>query len=116
MEVLDVVVAKVDAVQQYLAFGRIVESSYQLYDRRFPLAVLADQGHPFSAAQLKVQAVENQPRAPGIVKRNISKLKSVYHRPRHRKRIRLGPDGGLHCEEGQQVREEQCLVGDPRER
>src|SRR5277367_3293869 len=106
MQIFQVILPKIDAVEQNLPFRGIVETRNQLYDSGLALAVFANQRHPLSAAQLKVQLVEDQTRAARIVKRNVTKLESKLHRPRRGKRIRLRTDSGFHFEERHQVGEE----------
>ena len=76
MQVFEIVFAQVDAVEQDLAFGRIVEARDQLDDRRLALAVFADQRHALSGAQREIEVLEDPPRRPGIGKRNVAKFEA----------------------------------------
>ena len=114
IQVFQTILFQVHPVEQHLAFGGIVKPRDQLDDRGLALTVLADQRNPLPGMKMEVQPIQHQPRASRIAKRNIAKFKSANDRPRRRKRIRLGPDGGLHVEEGQQVGQEKSLVRDAR--
>jgi hypothetical protein len=48
MQIGQIVFAEVDAIEQNLTFGWIVETRDQLDDGGFPLAVLTNQSHAFS--------------------------------------------------------------------
>ena len=50
VQVVQIVFAQVDAIEQNLAFGRIVEPGNELDDRGLALAVFANQGHALARA------------------------------------------------------------------
>src|ERR1039457_1340123 len=77
MEIFQVVFPKIDAIEQDLSFCRVVKPGNQLYEGGFALPVFANQRHTLSWTQLKVQVVENQACASGIVEGDIPKLKST---------------------------------------
>src|SRR5207248_1083213 len=103
--------AQVHSVEQDLTFGGIVEPGNQLDNGGFALAVLADQSDPLTGTKLEVEAIEHQARAAGIAEGNVAELEAAHDRARSRQGIRLGANGWLHVEEGQQVGEEQSLIG-----
>ena len=59
MQILQVVLAKIDAVEQDLPSRGVVEPRHQLHDCGFALAVFADQRQTLSRPQLKINLVEN---------------------------------------------------------
>src|SRR5205085_230028 len=111
IQVFQVVLAQVHAVEQDLTFRWIVEPGNELDDGGLALAVLTDQGHPLTGTKLEVQAIKHQARAAGIAEGNIAELEAAHDGARSRQGIRLGANGWLHVEEGQQVGEEQSLIG-----
>src|SRR5437660_2953039 len=54
IQVLQIVLAQVDSIQQNLAFGRIVKARQQLHDRRLALTILADQRHALSRPEMEI--------------------------------------------------------------
>ncbi len=116
IKVFEIVFAQTDAIQQDLAFHRIVEASHQLDDRRLAFAIFTDERDPLAGTQMKIQSLQNQARSPRIVKRNIAKLESLLDRARHGQCVGLGFDGRTHFEECDEIGEEQSLIGDGGER
>ena len=57
IQILQVVLAEVDSIQQHLSLNRIVEPGQQLHDCRLSLAVFADQGDTLARPQAEVQSV-----------------------------------------------------------
>src|SRR5208282_4527680 len=115
MQVLEVILAQVDAIQQDLTFCRIIQTGNQFHDGRFALAIFADQSEAFVGMQLKINAIEYPARVSGVTERNISELDSPYDWPGRRQGIGFGLDRRLHFEKRQQVCKEQCLVADAGE-
>ena len=112
IQVLQVVLAKVHAVEQDLSLGRVIEPRNQLHNRGLALPVFADHGHAFAGMQAEVQPLENHAAGTRITKRHVAELEPLLDGPRRGQRVGLGSDRRLHLEEGQQVGEEQGLVGD----
>ena len=106
MKIFQIVVAKVDAIQQNLSFGRVVEPGDQFDDGRLALSVLADQREPLFGMQLEIDLVQNSTRVSRITERNIPEFNSAHDRPRRRQGVGLGLDGRFHFEECQQICEE----------
>src|ERR1700744_3959830 len=110
VQVFQTVFAQVDAVEQDLSFGGIVEAGDQLDDGGLALSILADQGDPLANVQGEIEVLQDAPRAAGIGKRDVAKLKSLANGTGRRQRIWLAADGGLHLEKCQQVGKKQGLV------
>ena len=60
VEIFEVVLPKVDAVEQNLSFGRVVETRDQLDDGRLPLAVFADECDSFARGESEVEVFQEQ--------------------------------------------------------
>src|SRR5262249_22964049 len=107
IKALEVVLAKVDAVEQNLSLGGVVQSCDEFYDGSFALPVFADQRYPFPAIKMEVQAVQYQAIGPRVDKRYMAKFETFFNWPRYRKRIGLRLNGWLHLKERQKICEEQ---------
>ena len=59
MQIFQIVLAKVDSIQQDLPFGRIVKPGNQFDDRRLALSVFTNQGQPLVGMQLEINLVQN---------------------------------------------------------
>src|SRR5579864_6154299 len=68
IKIFEVILAQVDAIEQDLAFGGIVQASDQFDNGGLALAVFADEGHAFAGANMEVQSIENEARASRIGK------------------------------------------------
>src|SRR6516164_1048078 len=60
-EILKVVLAKIDAIEQDGPFGGIVKPCQELDDRGLSLPVLADQRDALAGLQTKIEAIQNDP-------------------------------------------------------
>src|SRR5580700_8355641 len=60
VEVLEVVLSKIDTIQQHLPFDGIVKAGEQLDDGCFALTIFSDQCDPLARVKLKVQSIQNQ--------------------------------------------------------
>ncbi len=107
----EVVFAKVDAVEQDLAFGRIVEAGNELDDGSLSLAVFADQRDALAGTESEVEVAEDAPLRAGIVEGDVAKFEAAHDGLGSGKSVHLRFDARLHFKEGQQVGEEQGLVG-----
>src|SRR5580692_35742 len=67
MQIFEIVFSQVDAIEQNLPLGRVIEACNQLDDGRLPLPIFANQRQSLRWTQLKVYAVQNQPRIPWIL-------------------------------------------------
>src|ERR1700675_4174369 len=103
MQVFQVVLAKIDTIQQNLSFCRIVEAGNQLHDGGFALTIFANQREPFAEKKLKINIVENPPRVSRIAEGDVSEFHPTNNRPGCRQRIWLGLNGRLHFEECKQI-------------
>ena len=77
MQIVEVVFAQVDAVEQDLAFGGIVEARDQLDDGGFALAVFADQGDALAGPSVKLKLLEDAPVGPGIGEGDIAEFEAA---------------------------------------
>src|SRR5216684_1977869 len=77
MQILQVVLAKIDSIEQDLPLSGIVQPGHQLYDGGLALAILANQRQPLRGMQLKINAIENQSGISGIAERDVAKLDSL---------------------------------------
>ncbi len=89
VQIGQVVFAQVDAIEQNLAFGRIVEARDQLDDGGLSLAVLADQSHALSGAEREIEIAENAPVRAWIGERDVAKFKAAHDRARRGQAVRL---------------------------
>src|SRR5438477_3606606 len=115
IEIVEVILPKVNSIEQNLTLYRIVQTSHKLDNRGFTLPIFANQGNAFRRTQLQIEVFQNQTRASGITERHIAEFESSPDRPWRRQRIRLGLDCGLHLKEGQQIGKKKSLVGDAGE-
>src|SRR5258708_196258 len=115
MQILQVVLAKIDSIEQDLPLSGIVQPGHQLDDGGLALAIFANQGQPLRGMQLKINAIENQSGISGIAERDVAKLDSLHDGSRRRQCVRLGANGCLHFKEGQQIGEKQRLVTNGRQ-
>lgn len=60
VEVFQVVLTKIDSIQQHLPLDGIVKPGEQLDDSCFPFAIFSDQRDSLARVQMKVQSVQNQ--------------------------------------------------------
>src|SRR5689334_19032479 len=60
IEIVQVVFAKVDSIEQDLSFDRIVEPGQEFDDRRLALAVFANKCDALSGPQNEIQAIEDE--------------------------------------------------------
>ena len=63
-QVVEVVLAQVDAVEQDAAAGRVVEPRQQFHERGLSGAVLADQGHVLARSSRKLTSCSTGVRRP----------------------------------------------------
>ena len=93
----------------------IVEPGDQLDDGGLALAVFADQRDPLAGRESEVEVAQDPARGAGIGEGDIAKLKAAADRTA----VSGAPSGldstrGFHLEEGQQIGEEERLVGNAR--
>ena len=112
MQIFQIVVAKIDSIQQNLAFGGVVEAGDQFYDRRLALSVFANQGQPFIGMEGEINLVQHATRISRITERNVPEFHSANNWPGRGQGIGLGLDCRLHFKKSQQVGKEQCLITD----
>src|SRR5258708_9197632 len=115
MQILQVVLAKIDSIEQDLSIRGIVQPGHQLDDSGLALAIFANQRQPLRGMQLKINAIENQSGISGVAERDVAKLDSLHDGSRRRQCVRLGANGWLHFKEGQQIGEKQRLVTNGRQ-
>src|SRR5580704_18830330 len=113
---VQVIIAKIDAIQENFAFRWVIEPGEKLGERRFSLPVFPDQRNPLVWLDHEINAAQNRLGIPGIREGNISKLDSAPNRPRRQNRSRPRSNSWLHSEEVQQVSHEQSLVRNAGER
>src|SRR4029077_8861648 len=68
VEVVQVVFAQVDSIEQNLSFHRVIKTGQEFGHRRLSLTVFADQSYTLSRPQNEIQAVENEAGASRIAK------------------------------------------------
>src|SRR5664279_1645096 len=107
----EIVFAKVDSVKQNLALAWIVEAGNEFDDRGLALTIFTDQGDPFSGAKREIEVTEDATAGSGIGKGDISELKAMRYRVRRQDTAGLGFDPRFHLEEGNEVGEEEGLIG-----
>src|SRR3954471_12504050 len=108
----EIVVAKIAAVEEDPALGRIVQPTQELHERRLPGAVQSDEGDALARPQLEVDVPNGPPLAPGIREADVLEDEALRDWSRHRRRTRSRGDRRLHLEEGEEVLEVQRLLGD----
>src|SRR5579875_216776 len=115
-QILQVVLANINAIEKNLAGGCLVQPGQELHDGGFALAIFSDQSDPFRRANREVDVLQNQPRVARVSERYVTELQSSLDGARHGQCVRLGNDPGFHLEELEQIRHEQSLIGDAGER
>ena len=88
VQILDVVLAQVDAVEQDTARRRVVQTRDQLHQRGLALPVLTDEGNALAAGDAEVEVVEDRPRVARVLERDVLEHEAVANRPRRRYRVR----------------------------
>src|SRR5579862_2355037 len=88
MEILDLVVAQVNAIQENTARCGIVQACEKFDQCRFSLAIFSDERHTFPLLQAKVELIENLVAGAGIGEGHITKLKAVANGARGGQGIR----------------------------
>src|ERR1700744_4100134 len=78
---VQVIIAKIDAIEENFAFGRIVEPSEKLGERRFSLAVFSHERNPLVRLDHQVDASQYRLGISRVRERDISKLDSAPNRP-----------------------------------
>src|SRR5258708_9174127 len=114
VKILQVILSKIHAIQQNLAFDWVVESRHELHERGLAFAVFADQRNPLSSTEMQVQSVDHHPGSARIVEGNIAEFKSPQDGARGRQSAGLRTDRGLHGKKCEQVGQEKSLVRDAR--
>src|SRR5271155_1403441 len=112
VQVLEVVLSEIDAIQKHLPFGGIVKPGEQLDDGRFSLAVFADQRDPLSRMEMEIQSIQNQARISGIAKSNIAEFESANNRSGRGQGVWFRRDRRPHLKKSDQVGQKQRLIGD----
>ena len=112
VEIFEDVLAEVDAVEQDLAFGWIVETGDEFDDGGLALTVFADEGDSFSGREGEVEVLENGSVGTGIGEGDVAELEAASDWIWSGKAVGFREDGWLHVEEGDEVGEEERLIGD----
>src|SRR6201981_3595227 len=107
---VEVVIAKIYAIEEDLSFRWVVETSEQLCDGRFSLAIFSNQRNPLVRLDLKIDTAQHRLGIFRICERNISKFDSAPNRPWRRNGSGLCSNSRLHLEEFQQIGHEQSLI------
>ena len=114
MEVVKRIFAEVDAVEEDLALGGIVESRDELDDGGFALAVFADQRHALAGLDGEVEVLKHPPIGAGVGERDVAEFEAAADGFGRRQGVRFRLHDGLQLEETDEVGEEEGLVGDAR--
>ena len=77
VEIFEGVLAQVDAVEQDLSFGGIVESGDEFDDGGLALAVLADQRDSFAGRESEVEVLQHRPVGARIGEGDIAKFEAA---------------------------------------
>ena len=107
-----IVVAKIDPIEQDPAFGGVVEPGEQLRQRRLAGAILADERDALARTEREAHVPHGPSLAPRVAKADVLEHEAVPNRRRHRRRARLRCDRRLHLEEQKQVAQVQPLFVD----
>src|SRR5215469_966555 len=114
--IVEVVFAKIDAVEINRSLGWIIEASKQFDDCRLAFAIFADQRDTLSLVESEIKVPQYQALSAGIGKGHIAKLHAPPHRPRAGETVLLGANGGLQTQKAQQIAQEKRLIRDAGER
>ena len=112
VQLLERVLAQVPAVEQDLADGRVVKPRDQLDDSGLTLAVLADERDALARPQVEVEVAQHGAVRARVGERHVAELEALADRRRRVKAAGVRVHGRLHLKEGDQVGEEERLVGD----
>src|ERR1700757_2430133 len=77
---VQVIIAKIDAIEKNLSFRRVLEAGEKLGERRFSLPVFPHQRNPLVGLDHEIDAAQNRLGISGISKGNIPKLNSAPNR------------------------------------
>ena len=113
MQVVEVVLAQVDAVEKDLSFRGIVEAGDELDHGGLALAVFSNEGNAFSGLNGEIEILQHPSLGAGIGERDVAEFKSAADRTGHGERIGLALYGRLHLEKGDQIGKEQRLIRNP---
>ena len=97
MQVLDGVLAQIDAVEQDLAFGGVVEARDQLDHGGLALAVFADQGDALAGLDGEVEVLQHAALGAGIGEGDVAEFEAAADGPGRGQGVRLALHRGLAC-------------------
>ena len=80
VEIFEGVVAEVDAVEEDLAFGGIVEARNEFDDGGFALAVFADEGDALAGGEGEVEVFEDGAIGAGVGEGDVAELEAAQDR------------------------------------
>src|SRR5579862_8555436 len=112
VQIVEVVLAQIHAVEQNAAGSRLVQSRKKLDQRGFALAVFAHDGDSFAGLDAEVQAIDHVAPGLGIGEGNVAELEAVANWPRRGDGGSVDANLRLHREEVKQVGQEESLIGD----
>jgi hypothetical protein len=93
-QVVDVVLAQIDAIEQNLPGGWIVEPGDELDDSGFALAILSNKGDTFTGLEAEIQMVEDEPLGSRIGEGDVAEFEALPDGSRSGKGMGLGLNGG----------------------
>src|SRR5579883_271936 len=115
VQILQVVLTQIHAIQQNLPGGGIIEPRQELDEGSLALAVLTHQRHAFARCDAEVEVAQHQTLRLRIPKAHLAEFESVADRAWRGQGPRDTPDPRPNREELHQVGEKESLVGDAGE-
>ncbi len=95
-----------------MAFGGVVEAGDELDDGGFALSVFADEGNALAGGEGEAEVSENGAVGAGVGEGDVAELEAALDGLGRGQAVGVGAYRRLHVEEGDEVGEEECLVGD----
>ena len=109
-QLVGVVLAQVDAVEQNLSFGRVVQACEQLDQRGFARAILAYQRQLLARRDFQAHIAQRPVVTAGVAKPDVAELQPTLQFTRHRHRRGVHRHLRREAQEGEQVVHKQPVL------